>query len=308
MVAECSEAEAPTAPPEKAGYRRAVELLGRTVEALEGLHERFESEPATLWIRTRVVSVSTLGRLAWCLAELGEFTEALTRGEEAVRIALEVDDAYSVVFAYRSLGFVLLRRGDIFQSVSPLERGVELCRAAQVVFPFDIAAGHLGYAYALLGRLAEGVSLIEEALVDPVATGTSNHPLLMAYLGEAHLLAGRIDEAIKIGRRALELAHRQQERGSEAWVLHLLGEIAAHADPPELALAGQHYNRARARAEELGMRPLVAHCHLGLSKLHRRKGQHHQAHAHQANATAMYREMNMQMWLQKAAAEMRQLE
>jgi predicted ATPase len=66
---------------------------------------------------------------------------------------------------------------------------------------------------------------------------------------------------------ALDLAHRQKERGNEAWVLRLLGEIALHADPPDLESAEAHYGRALARVDELGMRPLAAHCHLGLGKL-----------------------------------------
>ena len=275
-------------------YRRAVELLRPTVEALEDVtfHERFGAF-ANSWIRV-------CERLAWCLAELGEFNEAITRSEEAVRIALEVDDAYSGIFAYRSLGFALLRRGDIFQSISALKRGLELCRATQVIFPFDIVAGHLGQAYALSGRVAEGVSLIEEAVAEPEATGTSNHPLLLAYLGEAHLLAGRRDDALKIARHARDLARRQQERGSEAWVLHVLGEIYAHADQPELEPAVKHYNQALARAEELDMRPLVAHCHLGLGKVYRLAGNLGQAQDHLTIATAMYREMGMTYWLGQA--------
>jgi tetratricopeptide (TPR) repeat protein len=164
----------------------------------------------------------------------------------------------------------------------------------------DIAAGHLGYAFALSGRLAEGVALMEEALADPVATGTSNHPLLMAYLGEAHLLAGRIDDAINIGRRALDLARRQQERGSEAWILRLLGEIAAHADALDLKRAQEHYNKAIALAGELGMRPLVAHCHFGLGKLYRRIGKREQARERLSSATRMYREMDMHFQFSEA--------
>jgi tetratricopeptide (TPR) repeat protein len=176
------------------------------------------------------------------------------------------------------------------------------------MFPFDIAAGHLGYAYALSGRLVEGVALIEESLAAPAATGTSNHPLLMAYLGEAYLLAGRMNDAIDVGRRALELARRQQERGSEAWVLRLLGEIDAHADPPDLERARQHNEEAIALAGELGMRPLVAHCHLGLGKLHRHAGNREQVQEHVATATMMYRDMGMTCWLKQAEAEMGQLQ
>ena len=161
-------------------YPQAVELLRWTLNGVDDERdgEGFaRSEFAVEWVRTRVVSVSARARLAWCLAELGDFTEAIACGNQAVRIAQEVDDTFSLVFAYRSLGLALLRRGDTSQSISALERGVELCRAAQFKFPFDMAAGHLGYAFALSGRVAEGVALIEEALADPAATGTSNHPL-----------------------------------------------------------------------------------------------------------------------------------
>jgi hypothetical protein len=57
-------------------------------------------------------------------------------------------------------------------------------------------------------------------------------------------------------------------------------------------------------AEVLGMRPLVAHRHLGLGKLYRRARQHEQACEHLATATTIYREMDMLCWLEKAEAEM----
>ena len=61
-------------------------------------------------------------------------------------------------------------------------------------------------------------------------------------------------------------------------------------------------------AAEIGMRPLVAHCHLGLSKLHRICGDRGQAQEHVTKAMAMYREMDMPFWLEQAEAEMRHLE
>ena len=57
-----------------------------------------------------------------------------------------------------------------------------------------------------------------------------------------------------------------------------------------------------ALAELRGMRPLVAHCHLGLGKLSRRTGKREQAHEHLAIATTIYREMGMTYWLEKAEA------
>jgi hypothetical protein len=59
----------------------------------------------------------------------------------------------------------------------------------------------------------------------------------------------------------------------------------------------------QALAEELGMRPLAAHCHLGLAKLYRRTGKTDQTREHLTTATTMYREMDMQFWLEQAEAE-----
>ena len=58
-------------------------------------------------------SVSSRAWLAWSLAELGEFVEAMAHGEEAVRIDREVDHPGSLIVAYRTLSFVSLRRGAI---------------------------------------------------------------------------------------------------------------------------------------------------------------------------------------------------
>jgi tetratricopeptide (TPR) repeat protein len=60
-------------------------------------------------------------------------------------------------------------------------------------------------------------------------------------------------------------------------------------------------------AAELGMRPLVAHCHLGLGRLYRRTGKRDQAQEHLATAATMYREMDMRFWLEQAEAELREL-
>jgi len=52
------------------------------------------------------------------------------------------------------------------------------------------------------------------------------------------------------------------------------------------------------------MRPLVAHCHLGLGKLYGRTGKREQARERLSTATTMYREMDMRFWLEQAEAEM----
>ena len=55
------------------------------------------------------------------------------------------------------------------------------------------------------------------------------------------------------------------------------------------------------------MRPLIAHCHLGLGKVYRRMGKPEQAQEHLATATTMYREMGMTYWLEQAETAMAEL-
>jgi hypothetical protein len=105
----------------------------------------------------------------------------------------------------------------------------------------------------------------------------------------------------------LRLARQQKERGNEAYTLRLLGEIAAREDPIDIGNAEDYYHQALALAEELGMRPLIAHCHVGLGKLYRRIGSRQQAEEHLTTATAMMREMEMGLWLERAEAELKEL-
>jgi hypothetical protein len=56
------------------------------------------------------------------------------------------------------------------------------------------------------------------------------------------------------------------------------------------------------------MRPLVAHCHLGLGKLYAKTGQAEQARAALSTAIDLYRAMAMTFWLPEAEAALAQVE
>ena len=128
----------------------------------------------------------------------------------------------------------------------------------------------------------------------------------LAWLGEAYLLEGRLDDALERAHQVVSLAQRHRERSHEAWGLRLLGEIASRRDPPALETAEDYYREALALAGELGMRPLAAHCHFHLGKLFRKGDQYEQAREHLTTATTMYREMDMRSWVDQAEAEMRE--
>jgi len=125
--------------------------------------------------------------------------------------------------------------------------------------------------------------------------------LVFLCAGMVCLAARRIDEARSHAQEALAFSRRLGARGAEAHALCLAGDAAAACAAED---AEGYYREALALATELGLRPLVAHCHLGLGKLCRRTGDPAKADEHLTTASAMYREMGMTFWLEKAEAEL----
>jgi tetratricopeptide (TPR) repeat protein len=235
-----------------------------------------------------------------CLCELGAFDEAIALGEEAVRLAERFDRTLDRVYAYRALAYAYVRKGNRDPAVPLLERGLELCRTGPFPPLLHGIGGPLAYLRALDGRVADAAQLLEES-----ARSTAGWGALMQsiWLGDAYLLLARLEDADGAARSALDVARRQRGRGSEAWAFRLLGDIASHRDRNDVEAAQDHYRQALAIGQPLGMRPLVAHCHLALGKLAQRIGKRQEAHEHLTTAATMFREMDMRFWLEQAEAE-----
>ena len=280
-------------------FGRAAELLRRNVEAADG-------ESGTLSTDIRLQSQAWL---ALNLSALGAFAEGRRHGEEALRLATLAGRGSTLIVAHGCLGLLFLAQGDLEHAIGVLDQGLALCRASgHRTWLRPIAAG-LGSAAALQGRLAEGHALLEEAISESLHTGAlANYSCWVAWLSEVCRLAGRGEEAWQYARQALDLARQHKERANEALALHQLGIVYAHADPPDAEQAAAHYEQALALAEELGMRPLMAHCYHGLGRLYYQTGQREQARAALTTAIDLYRTMDMTFWRPQAEAALAQVE
>jgi class 3 adenylate cyclase/tetratricopeptide (TPR) repeat protein len=244
-------------------------------------------------------SVLSHAHLARSLAEQGMFEEGDDHGHEAIRIAEELDHPFSLLWACLGLAYLNSTRGELGQAARLLDRALALCRDWSMTTYVPVTTAALGHVYSWSGRIAEGICLLQEALTAYESAGIGySHSISVVQLGEAYLLARRVEDACACADRAVKLARERGERGYEAWALRLRGEILSHRDPLDAEIAEAQYQQALALSDELGMRPLVAHCHFGLGKLYRRTGKQQEAHEYLMTATTMYRETGMTYWLE----------
>jgi class 3 adenylate cyclase/tetratricopeptide (TPR) repeat protein len=273
-------------------YSRAMTSLRKNLDMLQG----GQADDHTYMIG--LPSVLTGTWLALCLAERGEFDEGLAAAETALRVAEAGDPGYSLVVARGGLGSACLLKGDLTRAVTVLEVGLPRESAEPVTRLWPFVASALGAAYAGLGRVDEALPLLEQAVERARAMKLkANQALRLTRLAEAHVRAGRPDGAFLLAVQGLDLAQEHRERGHEAYALRLLASIEIEREAPNLDRAEEYYQKALALANQLGMRPLQAHCHVGLGSLYRRHGDSEAAAAAAAAARDLFRAMDMTFWL-----------
>jgi class 3 adenylate cyclase/tetratricopeptide (TPR) repeat protein len=283
-------------------YWRAIACLRQAMVSLDGARRRERFGRSTL------PAVNSRTWLVMCHAELGTFAEGRALGEEGLRIAEAVAHPSSIMWASYAVGLLTLRQGDHPKALPWLERAVGICYEGGLSLYFPLVAAALGAAYTLGGRIADAVPLLTQAMEQTMATDMAGFQALYCLpLGEAYMQTGRLEEAHALAERTLAITHEHQERGNQAYALHLLGDIAARREPPPVEEAETYYRQALALADELGMRPLVAHCHHGLGTLYAKIGRREQARAELSSAIELYRAMEMTFWLPQAEAILAQI-
>ena len=283
-------------------YRQAIVAFEQLVARLTGdrLYKR---------IAGSVFSVVSHRWLVQALAETGAFAEGVVRGAEGIRIAETADHPYSLVNICSGVGYLYVCKGDFQQAIPFHARSLELCRVWNLHQNVTAFALHCGHALALSGQVRESLALLEQSVETAELTRVIGRISLCAsQLSEIYWRAGRYEEAQALAVQAYAQAHETQEHGSQAWAARLLGEMYTRGDVPDVEQAEAYYRQALALAEELGMRPLQAHCHQGLGTLYATAGRREQACSALTTAIEMYRAMEMTFWLPQAEAALAQAE
>ena len=284
-------------------YYPSMDMLNHALAAVSDESHKYERLGTAI-----IISVICRVWLVQCLAQLGSFQEGLSQAQEAIQIAEEANHTYSLAYAYCSLGIVLLLKGDLVPSITALEKCQRICEVSEIKVLSTHIGSHLGCAYALSGRLTDAMPLLEKSDEQSTRIGRkAGQSLRVTWHGQACLLAAHLDNALKHAKQALALAIETKEQGYQAWALKLLGDIAARKNSPGSEPPAEYYNRALALAKELGMRPLEAHCHMGLGGLYVATDTRERAHAEFSTAKELYDSMGMTFWLMQAEVALKPL-
>src|SRR5262245_25429336 len=247
------------------------------------------------------------GHLVTCLTDLGEFVAARRRGEEYLRLAEQTEHPVGLGHLLTAVGRLDLAEGRLDSAIARVERSLALSRKWQIKIQMPTNLAVLAHAHGIAGRRAEACALIDEAERDDVSQQSfATRARMVAYIGWAALHSDRPDTARRLATVALDDARATGERPGEAEALALLGAIATHA----AAGAGRSTDAERLLSEalgiatDLGMRPLAAQCHRALGALHRQSGRAEASRAELNAAAALYRAMDVPVWLGRVEAEL----
>jgi len=243
-------------------FPRAIEIFGDIVAALTGPLTRDHLGSPVL------PSVFARAHLVESLSALGRFDDAARLANEAMTLAEDVDHPHTRFWALRATGLYWLERGETDRATEALEHAHALCGRYDMPTYMPRISSELALAWARGDRGEEAPALVQQAVDASAARNqAASYAAALFLQGEIELLAGRLDVASDAAARALELFRGRRERGSEARTVALLGNIAARRAPADWAAAEAHQRSACALAEELGMRPLAARCHLALARV-----------------------------------------
>jgi predicted ATPase/class 3 adenylate cyclase len=267
------------------------------IATLEEIIEELETKPPDDFHGLPVLPAAfARSNLAACLAEVGAFEQAAAHASEAARRADAIGQPDSIMWAYWSIGSVALSRGASGEAVVVFDRLLDVCRTHDLDAYASRIMAALGLTMARIGQVKEGLVLLEKAVVlDASAEPQMTRSFALTALAEALLLAGELEKALTVGTQAVQRTRAHQERGAEAHACWLLATIHG-ARAVDLDEAAGMFETATAIASELGLQPLLAHCHLGFGDLHEQRGLQPKASEHRDRGQDHLDRIGMKRW------------
>ncbi|MGI9315703.1 MAG: adenylate/guanylate cyclase domain-containing protein [bacterium] len=241
-----------------------------------------------------VPAVVSRSWLVWSMAERGEFNQGLAHAEIALDIAKDVGHPFNLAHIYYDLGYFYQIKGETDNAVEALEMAMDYVREWSLTYLSPFIMGFLGHSYVHAGNIEGGTALLRQALSDYQAMGLGLfRSLVTVHMAHALYLGENLAEAQEVAEDGLALARKRGEQGHEAHALRQLGEICCHPNAMDLESAKSHFQSAMGLAESHSMRPMLAHCYLGLGQVAKHTNAQRDSQEYASKASGIFQELGI---------------
>jgi len=269
-------------------YQLVVDLAHANLAALTRDDEQFDHFPR---------SVDNRGWLVRSLAEMGRFGEAARPATAAREIAERLQHPYAIAWACYAASSLHNWMGRWDVALVEAEHARDVLLGADYASSLADVTALSAWIHARLARSQDAVTRARDAEslldVSRAQARIAGNSWSWFWLSRTFLLLGQVEDAERALARVLE----PPAAAAEAHAAYLRGEIAAHPLRSQHRRSEECYGQARMLAGKLAMRPLAAHCHIGLTRLFTRTDRPDEAMTHLRIATTMCRDLDMEPWL-----------
>ena len=234
-------------------------------------------------------------------ALLGHFDAALAAQAQATARGAEVGDPQIASSAAWASGLVHVCQGN-------LEAGIRSCEDALARSPDPLntalALGWLGFALLERGDLASSAARLEEAIrLLEQFRFRQPQAWFSAFLAEGHCRAHRLETALDLASRGLELARATESMLGIGWAARALGHVAQARGA--LGDAHEHLREALRAFEGVEAEFEIARSRFDLAGLAHARGDASETAAHLAEASRRFHALGIPRWVERVEADVR---
>jgi predicted ATPase len=224
------------------------------------------------------IGVSAFVQLSWALWHCGYPDQSSRAADRALALSRQLGHTHTLAHAHWLAGTAAVFARDVATAHAYSTNCIAL--ASEHGFAHWAAIGRIlqGWAAAQRGQVTTGIARIRDGLAATEATGTRvSTPFCLTLLAEALAFAGKIEEALATLDDALATAAVSGERGWDAEIHRLRGELTARLPYPDPMKAEESFRTALAIAHEQGTRGYELRAATSLARLWRDQGRRGEA-------------------------------
>jgi class 3 adenylate cyclase/predicted ATPase len=217
--------------------------------------------------------VASLLLLSWDLWFLGYPDQSLSRVSEALALAQDLGQPYTVAFAHYMTSVVHLLRGDAARALKSAERSFEMSQEQRFSLYVTLSRISRGRALGDLGRLGEARAEIELGIDEARRSGVGYMlPMMESWLAEVHAKAGENETALSIVEETLSNIGDVTGRAWEAELHRQRAQILVALNPSKVREAESCLKKSIEVARGQAAKSLELRAATSLAELWRTQG------------------------------------